>query len=78
MIIEGLLGDLDPFLLLLEFKSYLKSKGEYYLKDIIKVKDNIKITCPFHSQGQENTPSCFVSTVTIEKNGKFYKEGTVH
>lgn len=37
------------------------SKG--YLRDIGKENnDNIKITCPFHKEGQENHPSCYVYT----------------
>lgn len=31
-----------------------------YLKDIIKRGDNIGITCPFHKDGNENHPSCYV------------------
>lgn len=37
------------------------SKG--YLRDIGKENnDNIKITCPFHKEGRENHPSCYVYT----------------
>ena len=31
-----------------------------YLKHIRPTGDNIAITCPFHKDGQENRPSCFV------------------
>lgn len=31
-----------------------------YLKDIKKRGDNIGITCPFHKDGKENNPSCYV------------------
>ena len=36
-------------------------EGEY-LKDLIDKGDNIVITCPFHKDGKENKPSCFVYT----------------
>lgn len=31
-----------------------------YVKDIIKRGDNVGVTCPFHKDGQENHPSCYV------------------
>lgn len=34
--------------------------GGKYLKTIKSKGDNVAITCPFHKDGQENKPSCFV------------------
>lgn len=33
-----------------------------YLKDQVDKGDNIVVTCPFHKDGQEAHPSCFVFT----------------
>lgn len=39
----------------------IREKTNYRcIKDIIKRGDNIAITCPFHKDGQENHPSCYV------------------
>lgn len=40
-------------------KLKIESNGKY-LKTIKSKGDNIAITCPFHKDGQENKPSCFV------------------
>lgn len=44
-------------------------------KDIIEDGDNIKITCPFHKNGQESHPSCYIFN---KKNSKSVVFGTVH
>jgi len=44
-----------------------------YLKDIIKKKEDVICTCPFHKDGNESKPACFV----YDDDGKLVK-GTFH
>ena len=42
-----------------------------YLKDIRNKNDNISITCPWHKDGQENHPSCFVYNIKDDENVEY-------
>lgn len=44
-----------------------------YLKDIVKKKEDVICTCPFHKDGNESKPACFV----YDDDGKLVK-GTFH
>lgn len=37
-----------------------EESGGYYLKSIKKTGDNVAVTCPFHKDGRENRPSCYI------------------
>lgn len=78
MIIKGISGYIDPYDLLLTLKIELKRLKVDLFKDILTVRDNIKFTCPFHSNGNERTPSCFMSTEDIYKNEILVPSGQIH
>lgn len=49
-------------------------EGEF-LKDIYDKKENILVTCPFHSDGKEKSPACFVLAVDDKLDAEY---GTYH
>lgn len=55
-------------------KTHLSLMGRNLLGQIKHGRDNIQITCPFHSNGQERRPSCGIRTT--ESEGK--EIGSVH
>lgn len=52
----------------------LRKLNPRYLKTIQNKNENLAITCPFHKDGQEHKPSCFVYTELDEK----LSPGTFH
>ena len=49
-------------------RTYLLTKTKkLYFKDIKYNPDNIILTCPFHKNGKENKPSCFIYVGEDEK-----------
>ena len=64
----------DELSILLALQSEMEKRGIPLLRDIKPGVSNIQITCPVHSEGQENRPSCGVAT---SSNGKV-DAGTVH
>lgn len=54
--------------LLKEIRLYLQAKTRIlYFKDIRKTGDNLKVTCPFHKEGQESKPSAYIRTTAGDK-----------
>lgn len=47
-------------------------------KDINDVGTDLMVTCPKHSGGNENNPSCGVSKEEINRDGYIFDAGTVH
>ena len=73
MLINGelFLGDYDDVVSLIKEETI-------YCKDAKQSGDNLMITCPFHSGGQESKPSCGISLSDTKRGRKVIPEGTVH
>lgn len=56
----------------------LRRKGIPYLSQVKRVNSNIMITCPYHKNGQEKSPSCGILLSDRVSGGKVHKAGTVH
>ena len=78
MKVNGLNIDAEPERILYVLKDSLHSNSFYLLKQIKPLRDNIQFTCPFHSGGNENKPSCGMSVKTVIKGGRAVPAGTVH
>lgn len=59
-------------------QSDLRNRGINYLSTVRKVNSNLMITCPYHKNGQEKTPSCGILLETKASRDKVHKAGTVH
>lgn len=66
--------------MLMDLRADLQSKEIPLLKDVKYTygKKDVMITCPVHKGGQENHPSCGVSTTEVVRNGKQYPAGSCH
>ena len=76
--VNGIQLDITYEQLLYDLRDTLSTNGIQLLNTIKPVNDNIMISCPSHKGGQENKPSCGVSTVTKYKDNKVIEAGTVH
>lgn len=56
----------------------LELYGTGLLKEINNTGSDLMITCPFHKNGKEHSPSCGVLLREKETKGKKYEAGTVH
>lgn len=64
--------------IVLTLQSQLHDRGIPYLKDAKQVNNNLMITCPYHKNGREQSPSCGILLNDRNYGGKLYKAGTVH
>ena len=67
--------------ILITLRRELHMEGISLLKDINEQKYNgqdIMITCPFHKYGQENKPSCGVTTTELKQGNKIISAGVFH
>lgn len=64
--------------LLLVLRRELREKGYHYIKDIKKAGDEIRITCPYHSNGMERNPDMSINIWDKRKNGVTIKAGTCY
>ena len=76
--VNGIQLDISYEQLLYDLRETLSTNGIQLLNTIKTVNDNVMISCPSHKGGQENKPSCGVSTVTKYKDDKVIEAGTVH
>ena len=76
--VNGIQLDITYEQLLYDLRETLSTNGIQLLNTIKTVNDNVMISCPSHKGGQENKPSCGVSTVTKYKDDKVIEAGTVH
>lgn len=60
--------------IVLTLKSELPIEKSHLFNEIKVTTDNIMVTCPYHSDGRENKPSCGISTVKKQN----VEIGTVH
>lgn len=56
----------------------LTIKGIYYLRHATKTGDNLMVTCPYHKDGRESSPSCGILLHDRASAKKIYPAGTVH
>jgi DNA primase len=56
----------------------VQRKGIPLLHSVKVVNNNIMITCPYHKNGQERSPSCGILLKDRVSHDKVYKAGTVH
>lgn len=56
----------------------LRKKGIHYLSQARVVNDNLMVTCPYHKDGMEHSPSCGILLKDRGTQTKVYKSGTVH
>ena len=63
---------------LTELRSQMQANGIDKLKKMKQSGNNVQITCPFHSDGQESKPSCGISLVDVKVKDKIVEAGTVH
>lgn len=70
----------DAYTVLVKLKEdVLLQTGKDYFKNFIIKNDNIQFCCPVHKGGQEQKPSCGMTTNTKQKSdGTFITAGTVH
>ena len=70
----------DAYTVLVKLKEdVLLQTGKEYFKNFIIKNDNIQFCCPVHKGGQEQKPSCGMTTNTKQKSdGTFITAGTVH
>lgn len=62
-----------------ELRSQLALNGIYRFKILRPTNNHIQFNCPFHNNGQEQKPSCGITTSDIKYNdGHIVKAGTVH
>lgn len=59
-------------------QSDLHKKGIHYLAQARVVNDNLMVTCPYHKDGMEHSPSCGILLKDRGTTTKVYKSGTVH
>ena len=68
----------DELDVLTELRDQLALNGIYRFKTFRVLQDHIQFNCPFHNDGQEQKPSCGITTNDIKKGNKIVKAGTVH
>lgn len=68
----------DDLYVLEELVRHLRMNEIDLIRKLKRSGDNIQFTCPIHSNGQENKPSCGISTRDKERNGVVIPSGTVH
>lgn len=69
----------DEMTILLTLKTELAKNGIDILRKFKRTRDSIQICCPFHKQGQEQKPSCGISTADKKRaDGSIIKAGAVH
>lgn len=78
--LDGIVILSDIYDMIMDLRADLNAAGINLLKDVDyrPGKKDIMITCPVHKGGQENHPSCGVSTVEVIRNEKHYSAGAVH
>ncbi len=73
--VDGYRIDTSIKVILDKIKDEMRNSHTNGLDAIVDMHDNnVRVTCPFHKNGQERTPSC---DILLEKKGKLPK-GTVH
>lgn len=68
----------DELEVLTELRTQLALNGVYRFKTFRVLQDHIQFNCPFHNDGQEQKPSCGITTNDIKQGSKIIKAGTVH
>lgn len=72
----------DIFEIVSTLQNDLRRQGIPYLHHAKRINNNLMITCPYHKNGQEKTPSCGILLADRVGQGatgpKVYKAGTVH
>lgn len=56
----------------------LQRKGIPYLSHVKQINNNLMVTCPYHKNGREQSPSCGILLNDRNVNSKIHKAGTVH
>lgn len=56
----------------------LRRKNIPYLHQVKQINSNLMVTCPYHKNGQEHSPSCGILLSDRVTGGKVHKAGTVH
>lgn len=68
----------DEVAVIEELKSQLALSGIFRFKTIRRTTNHIQCSCPFHKDGQENKPSCGITTNDIKQGDRIIPAGTVH
>jgi len=55
----------------------LRKKGIHYLAQAKRANNNLMVTCPYHKEGRETSPSCGI-LLSDRGGNKLHKAGTVH
>jgi DNA primase len=61
-----------------DLRAELHAEGKMLLADTKYSSSDLMVTCPKHNNGMERKPSCGISLVDKERNGKLYPKGTAH
>lgn len=56
----------------------LRKKGIHYLAKAKRVNSNLMVTCPYHKNGTEHSPSCGILLEDRAHGSRVFKAGTVH
>lgn len=69
----------DELEVLTELQTQLALNGVFRFKKFRRLQDHIQFCCPFHKDGQEESPSCGITTNDIKyADGHVVRAGTVH
>lgn len=68
----------DEIVVLTELKNQLALNGKFRFKKFIRTTNHIQFCCPFHKDGQEEKPSCGITTTDIKQGNSITPAGTVH
>lgn len=61
-----------------ELRDQLAANGVFRFHTIRRTDRHIQVNCPFHKDGQENKPSCGITTEDIKQGNRTVPAGTVH
>jgi DNA primase len=61
-----------------ELRDQLALNDIHRFKTIRRITNHLQVSCPFHKDGQEQKPSCGITTTDIRTGDKVVKAGTVH
>lgn len=68
----------DANSILVELRNQLTINGIELLAKLKPTRNNVQFPCPSHGDGQEKKPSCGMSNVDVNRNGRVIPAGTVH